>query len=568
MDRYPDGRWWVVDHRPSPSFPIWCRGNAGEVYPNVVTPLTGSIVREPFGAGQAAVARRLGFASRKQLAEFAGQTSMASCFAGYLYANVSLARSAVARTPGLTVEMVDAEMFGLSGAPPHRRGPGERNPLLALRSIAGLGRGLVRPNQRRLAGDRAFVAAHSPGTASAVASGSDEALIATVESVRPHLARFMDHLLTASALAGVGRSTVSRLLAERADDGTVNRLTSGLGTVESSEPAHDLWALGRLVAGDPDLTSAFDAGLDYALERVSGDGAFARAFAAFQSRHGARGPDEWELASPTWGTDPTIGLVMIDRLRHAPDHNDPVAAGTRMAREREALTAEVRAGLARRKRPAFDAALRAVRHYGPQREATKAAFIRLLYPTRLALAELARRSAWAHGDFFLLMLEELPRALTDPGQFTSIVDERRQRRDELQSRVPPFWFDGEIPDPATWARRGLPAAMHAGTRELTGLGVCAGIATGRARIVTDPTEPGDLGPGDILVAPITDPAWTPLFLAAAGVVVDVGAQQSHAAIVARELGIPAVVSATGASTTIPHGALVTVDGSSGRVTVW
>ena len=82
-----------------------------------------------------------------------------------------------------------------------------------------------------------------------------------------------------------------------------------------------------------------------------------------------------------------------------------------------------------------------------------------------------------------------------------------------------------------------------------------------------PDQPGGLGPGDILVAPITDPAWTPLFLAAAGVVVDVGAQQSHAVMVSRELGIPAVVSATGTSATIPDGARVAVDGTRGIVTV-
>jgi pyruvate,water dikinase len=85
--------------------------------------------------------------------------------------------------------------------------------------------------------------------------------------------------------------------------------------------------------------------------------------------------------------------------------------------------------------------------------------------------------------------------------------------------------------------------------------------------VTDPAAPGDLAADEILVAPITDPSWTPLFLAAAGVVVDVGAQMSHAAIVSRELGIPAVVSVTGASTTIPDGVLVTVDGDQGTVTV-
>ena len=85
--------------------------------------------------------------------------------------------------------------------------------------------------------------------------------------------------------------------------------------------------------------------------------------------------------------------------------------------------------------------------------------------------------------------------------------------------------------------------------------------------MTDPAAPGDLAPDEVLVAPITDPAWTPLFLAAVGVVVDVGAQMSHAAIVSRELGIPAVVSVAGASTTIPDGVLLTVDGDEGTVTV-
>ena len=98
--------------------------------------------------------------------------------------------------------------------------------------------------------------------------------------------------------------------------------------------------------------------------------------------------------------------------------------------------------------------------------------------------------------------------------------------------------------------------------------MCAGCGNGHRRgSCTDPADPGALEPGDVLVAPITDPAWTPLFLAAAAVVVDVGAQQSHAAIVARELGIPAVVSVEGASHTIPDGTTITVDGTRGTVTV-
>jgi pyruvate,water dikinase len=85
--------------------------------------------------------------------------------------------------------------------------------------------------------------------------------------------------------------------------------------------------------------------------------------------------------------------------------------------------------------------------------------------------------------------------------------------------------------------------------------------------VLDSHDPTALEPGDVLVAPITDPSWTPLFVPAAAVVVDVGAPLSHAIIVSRELGIPCVVSVTDATRRIPDGAWVEVDGDTGSVTV-
>jgi pyruvate,water dikinase len=93
------------------------------------------------------------------------------------------------------------------------------------------------------------------------------------------------------------------------------------------------------------------------------------------------------------------------------------------------------------------------------------------------------------------------------------------------------------------------------------------VVEGIARVVLDSHDPSALEPGDILVAPITDPSWTPLFVPAAGVVVDVGAMLSHAIIVSRELGIPCVVSATDATRRIPDGARIRVDGNTGVVTV-
>jgi rifampicin phosphotransferase len=102
---------------------------------------------------------------------------------------------------------------------------------------------------------------------------------------------------------------------------------------------------------------------------------------------------------------------------------------------------------------------------------------------------------------------------------------------------------------------------------LAGVPGSPGTATGVARVVLDPADPFALGPGEVLVAPLTDPAWTPLFVPAAAVVVDVGAPVSHAVIVSRELGIPCVVSVHDATRRIPDGATVTVDGAAGTVTI-
>jgi phosphoenolpyruvate synthase/pyruvate phosphate dikinase len=102
---------------------------------------------------------------------------------------------------------------------------------------------------------------------------------------------------------------------------------------------------------------------------------------------------------------------------------------------------------------------------------------------------------------------------------------------------------------------------------LTGIAGSPGQATGTARVMLDLSDPMALEPGEILVAPSTDPSWTPLFLVAAGVITDIGAVGTHAVIVSRELGIPCVPSIADASRRIPNGATITLDGSLGTVTI-
>jgi pyruvate,water dikinase len=105
------------------------------------------------------------------------------------------------------------------------------------------------------------------------------------------------------------------------------------------------------------------------------------------------------------------------------------------------------------------------------------------------------------------------------------------------------------------------------TLTLSGIAASAGQATGVAQVVATPAEAAQIARGDVLVTRATDPGWTPVFPLAGAIVLEVGGQLSHGAIVAREYGIPAVVNVSGATRRIPSGRLATVDGSEGRVTV-
>jgi pyruvate,water dikinase len=197
----------------------------------------------------------------------------------------------------------------------------------------------------------------------------------------------------------------------------------------------------------------------------------------------------------------------------------------------------------------------------------------VMHEQRLAARELGRR-ATARGELtspeqvFMLFADELDDWLKNPVALTAALAERERIYLDLFDYEPPFVVNGQPAAYTQWARRDAKTSTSLNTGEvLTGVSGCPGIVRGRARIVLTPEEATELEPDDILVAPITDPSWTPLFMTAAGVVVNVGAPFSHAAIVSRELGIPCVVSALDATTRIPDRALLEVNGTTGQITV-
>jgi pyruvate,water dikinase len=200
------------------------------------------------------------------------------------------------------------------------------------------------------------------------------------------------------------------------------------------------------------------------------------------------------------------------------------------------------------------------------------------HAVRCVLLEAGRRLAPAviphAGDVFHLTPAELREGLLGRAPLHDLVGKRRDEIERFASvEQPPFL--GPPPeeppdDPFTrmMARMlGFPVEQHGGTAGVGGNPGSAGVARGRARIIASLDEVDRLGPGDVLVTPMTTPPWTPLFARVAAVVTDVGGILSHAAVVAREYGIPAVVGTGIATAEIPDGALVEVDGTAGTVRV-
>jgi rifampicin phosphotransferase len=566
---------WVVDDDLNDRFPIWTRGNVGEVFPTVVTPLTWSLFRHSVEAGWRDALERFGALDDAEYG--AVWPACVGVFGGYCYLNVSVHRVLAVRTPGLTPDDMDRAFFGESEAPPYLAAPGDRSVRATLRVVRTVAKAISARRLADLDDDKAEVDAWV-ATVPRPGPGVDNArLLRTVDELGLRFRRLFGHHIHTTFASTIPTGMLNQLCAEQlGDPGLVLRLLAGIGDVESAEPAHGLWELGRAVAESPALTAQFDRGVDGLDDRLRSDPAaasFVSRLDTFRQRYASRGPNEWEASSPTYGTEPALSLAAVDRLRMADPTHDPARQRLSLAADRAAATAEARARLRRRDRPMFDRAVRAAAVWSQGRERSKSTIIRAIHEMRLAQRELARRGRERGGperleDFWLLTADEVEPYLADPAPFLDRLAERRARADELDAVEPPFVFAGEQPDPSTWPRRGVAAADVSRPGDvLRGIGGCPGTATGRARVVLDPCDPRDLGPGDVLVAPITDPSWTPLFVPAEAVVVDVGAQMSHAVIVSRELGIPCVVSVTGATRRIPDGALLEVDGTAGTVTL-
>ena len=295
---------------------------------------------------------------------------------------------------------------------------------------------------------------------------------------------------------------------------------------------------------------------------------------AFLATNGHRALKEFELRSVRWEENPAPVLGMIRNY---------VLIGTDAAPEAKA--AEARADLIAEVRRTLDplpferafglrfrllelAAAR-VRYYLKLRENSRFYHIMGFGILRRKVvrieAELIRRGKLrCRDDIFFLLLDEVAGLESDRLGWLDVEDRIRERRIahiRLSKMSPPKTIGFELP-------RSQPVAEHDGEATLLqGESASPGRYEGTARVILDPSTDAELRPGEVLVAPYTDPAWTPLFLTAGASVVEIGSYLSHAGTVAREFGMPCVVDVAEATQRIRTGDRVAVDGDAGSVRI-
>jgi pyruvate,water dikinase len=573
---------WITDTEISTRFPYYTRANADEVGPEPFSPLGWSLAwMKGCIPGVAEGFVRFGVVRRDEFA--VDPPEVFGNWGGYFYNQLSLPRIMGVRMPGASPEAIDLAYFGdHPGVPKYIPNPDDEDEVQSAKLAETMGWAMSTtsfPGQEEVSARAMEYVATRPD----LSSLSNEALVARArELAGPALEDAWTEYCQSALGASLGPGAVQAICAAIGRSGDAVKLLTAVGSIESADAPVVMWEMSRTVRNSPALTEAFDAGVDGLLERIAEiDDPAARTFEAqwndLIARHGHRGPNEWDLRAHSWTTRPSMPLGMLERMRFQDDGKSPVEAQARGAAEREALTAELLGMLEgdAETQGTLAAGITSAAFFSSMREMGKNACIRLIHEAKLALMELGRRMvAEAVIDdpqqIFMLLDDELDGFLDDPASMSATIRDRDVAFRYLQTVEPPYIVKLEdgVPPISSWpVRGGHGAAVATAGDVLQGAMGSPGVATGIARVVLDPSDPGAIGPGDIMVAPTTDPSWVPLFLSAEGVVVNVGAVASHAAIMCRELGLPCAVSVIAATERIPDGAVIEIDGSTGTVTI-
>ncbi len=366
-----------------------------------------------------------------------------------------------------------------------------------------------------------------------------------------------------------------RLLRGIAEPRELEAVLRGLPHNVTTEMDLELWQLAQAIGADTDARSVFLAEDPETLAGRYRQGLLPQAAQSglgdFLARYGHRAVAEIDPGMPRWSEQPEHLLGIITNYLRVQDPEQ--APDRQFARAEEHAEARVRSLVERTRRRSplraslVHVCLRRTRLLSGLRELPKFYFVLVLAEMRRQLlavgAELARAGRITDAaDVFFLDFDEARVGLRGADLHGVVTDRRQIYNRELQRRRIPRILLSDGTDVESALMASSPAADGA----LTGTPASAGTATGTVRVIVEPIG-AHLEPGEILVVPSTDPGWTPLFLTAGALVMEIGGVISHGAVVAREYGIPAVVGVPDATTRLHTGQTVVVDGAAGTIRV-
>lgn len=557
-------------------YPVCTSANAQEVYPGVGDPLSFDVNLLAIEDAERRFFDEVGLAH--QLGADRWRTpGFFAAYYGHVFINISAFREAMKYLPGGDPDALDEQLFGQARDPASPRWkPTPVQRLLRARSLFRL-----LPVIRRLPGE---IAAHNTLV---------ERELQRIQSLQlPHLSdeqlwRELErglalnddsaalHILT-TLLGSNGLENLRKFLQVRQidnPDAAVAKLSTGLEDVESARPARALWAIAAHVKADDLLRGNFLTDpptevLEHLRHAETPAGRMVwKELQRFLTRYGYRGMRELGLTAMVWGLRPDPVIELIKTYIERGDDFSPETNLAEQRQVRQQAMERIGGRLSPLRRWQLRSKVKAAHQAIESRELTKSQWVRTTHALRLLFREVGRRLAERRriasaDDIYFLRLAELTQLFH--GQALPDVSGRISRRREDYARCLNIEteerFSGR-PRPllATREQPALPV------KRLTGLAVSPGHVRGRARVVTELRDDVELEPGEILVCPFTDAAWTPLFFAASGVVMDLGGPLSHGATVAREYGLPAVVNVKTGTRTIRPGQEISVDGSTGVV---
>jgi phosphohistidine swiveling domain-containing protein len=521
---------WDPLHATSPVGRHWSRANIGEALPGVLTPLTWSLWEVASEGAARGAFHALGAASRAEAMVPADREQrFMRAFYGRGAAQLEFLSQMGDRIPGTSGAAIAEQVFGSVPENLVSQASRKRYPIIAARMPWTFFR---TPGQlKAAAADTRTWWTGSTATTPVLNEASALRLFSEA------IIRFRSNVtLQATTLFCVVQPIYDMLerLTSSTGEGDLTALASGYGSMPEAAVVGDLWKASR---GQLELSEIV-------------------------ARHGFHGPREGEMMAYVWREDDGPLHRFISEYAALDASQDPQARQALLLEHRLTIERDILAALPAHRRPVARQMLRIASRTIPLRGVAKDSFLQASDVIR-ASARRIGHLLHADGvlndpdDIFFLTDDEI--VGTRPADVKVLIARRRERHEHYAEMDLPTQWEGD-PDPI------VVNASAERTDEITGIGVSPGIVEGVARVVLDPNFE-DVEPGEILVAPSTDPSWSSIMFLSSALVVDIGGALSHAAIVARELGVPCVVSTVSGSRTIHTGDLCRVDGTTGIVTI-